>query len=85
MGKYLNVNCDRCGKTEEIFTVNGHQPAFYICHECKIELERKPKELFRTIGLGAEADHRRESEAASVSYPSADKEDFEKEKRSIKK
>jgi len=86
VGKYVIVQCNRCGKSEEVYSKGeGSKPAFHICNKCKLEIERKPKELMRTLGLGVESEHRRDSEAKGVSYSSKDREDFEKRKREVQK
>jgi len=55
--KILNVKCNRCGKTEEIAT-NRESVSYWLCSQCKSELERSPKELMRHVGRSVEEDFR---------------------------
>jgi len=56
----VTETCSKCGKTETVLKMGSYEPeAYYICQQCKAQLERTPKELMRTVGKGLEASWRK--------------------------
>ena len=67
IAKPVKAKCQRCGREVEIITAPTHDklgqpthesPAYWICPQCKTELEGNNLELARHIGKSVEEEFR---------------------------
>lgn len=57
ISKLVAEVCKVCGKGEQVYRRSGKSSPYYVCGDCKLALEKKPKELMRHVGLAVEVEH----------------------------